>query len=133
MIRTEDIRDKVRDIDDYLLEKYKENKKIEKRDWRTYEQQLMKRIKGAICNLEPLINEATNIEIHRGPGRPPELDLKQSVTILLIKELIGKSNRSMASMLDLISLLQESMSIIKKWRDYIRIMMYHWQFSIYTY
>lgn len=105
MIRSEDIRDRVRDIDDYLLKKYKESKPIEKRDWQTYEQQLMKRVKGAIRNLEPLINEATNIEIHRGPGRPPELDLKQSVTILLIKELIGKSNRSMASMLDLFSLL----------------------------
>jgi hypothetical protein len=36
----------------------------------------MKRVKGAIHNLEPLIDKATNIEIHRGPGRPPELDLK---------------------------------------------------------
>jgi len=105
MIRSEDIRDRVKDIDDYLLKKYKESKPIEKRDWRTYEQQLMKRIKGAIRNLEPLIDEATNIKIHRGPGRPPELDLKQSVIILLIKELIGKSNRSMASMLDLFSLI----------------------------
>jgi transposase len=105
MIRSEDIRDRIKDIDDYLLKKYKESKPIEKRDWRTYEQQLMKRVKGAIRNLEPLIDEATNIKIHRGPGRPPELDIKQSVTILLIKELIGKSNRSMASMLDLFSLL----------------------------
>ena len=105
MIRSEDIRDRIRDIDEYLLEKYKESKKTGKRDWRTYEQQLMNRIKGAIRNLEPLINEATNINIHRGPGRPPDLDLKQSLTILLIKELIGKSNRNMASMLDLFSLL----------------------------
>ncbi len=105
MMGSEDIRDRLKDIDDYLLKKYKESNQIEKRDWRTYEQQLMKRVKGAICNLEPLINEATNIEIHRGPGRPPDLDIKQSVTILLIKELIGKSNRSMASMLDLFSLL----------------------------
>jgi transposase len=105
MIRSEDIRDRIRDIDEYLLKKYKENKKTEKRDWRTYEQQLMNRVKGAIRNLEPLINEATNIKIHRGPGRPPDLDLKQSVTILLTKELIGKSNRNMACMLDLFSLL----------------------------
>ncbi|MFA4955741.1 MAG: ISNCY family transposase [Candidatus Methanoperedens sp.] len=105
MIRSEDIRDRVKDIDEYLLKKYKESKPIQKRDWRTYEQQLMKRVKGAIRNLEPLINEATNIEIHRGPGRPPVLNLKQSLIILLIKELIGKSNRSMASMLDLFSLL----------------------------
>lgn len=52
-------------------------------------------------NLEPLINEATNIKIHRGSGRPPSLDLKQSVIILLLKELIGESNRKMASMLAL--------------------------------
>src|SRR5659263_63771 len=89
MIRSEDIRKRVKDIDEYLLKKYKESKPIEKRDWRTDEQQLMKRVKGAIRNLEPLIDKATNIEIHRGPGRPPELDLKQSLTILLVKELIG--------------------------------------------
>jgi transposase len=105
MIRSEDIRNRVRDIDEYLLKKYKENRPIEKRDWRTYEQRLMNRVKGAIRNLEPLIDEATNIEIRRGPGRPPELTLKQSVLILLTKELIGKSNRNMASMLNLFSLL----------------------------
>jgi transposase len=105
MIRSEDIRNRVRDIDEYLLKKYKENRPIEKRDWRTYEQRLMNRVKGAIRNLEPLIDEATNIEIQRGPGRPPELNLKQSVLILLTKELIGKSNRNMASMLNLFSLL----------------------------
>ena len=105
MMISEDIQDRLRDIDDFLLKQYKENKKIEKRDWRTYEQQLMNRIKGAIHNLEPLINEATNIKIYRGGGRPPSLDLKQSVIILLLKELIGESNRKMASMLALFSLL----------------------------
>ncbi|MCZ7384931.1 MAG: ISNCY family transposase [Candidatus Methanoperedens sp.] len=52
-----------------------------------------------------MINEATNIKIHRGGGRPPSLELKQSVIILLLKELIGESNRKMASMLALFSLL----------------------------
>jgi len=41
MIRSEDIRDRVRDIDEYLLKKYKESRKNEKRDWRTYEQKLI--------------------------------------------------------------------------------------------
>jgi len=63
MIRSEDIRDRVRDIDEYLLEKYKESKPNEKRDWRTYEQRLMNRMKKAIKNLDPLIDEATNFEI----------------------------------------------------------------------
>jgi transposase len=78
----------LKDIDEFLLN-----------------QQLANRIKGAIRNLEPLINEATNINIHKGVGRPPSLDLRQSVIILLLKELIGKSNRKMASMLALFSLL----------------------------
>ncbi len=76
-MRSEDIRKRLKDIDEFLLNQYKESKKIEKRDWRTYEQQLTNRIKEAIRNLEPLINEATNIKIHRGSGRPPSLDLKQ--------------------------------------------------------
>ncbi|CAD7766730.1 MAG: hypothetical protein DNFNHJIP_00128 [Candidatus Argoarchaeum ethanivorans] len=65
----------------------------------------MNRIKGAIKNLEPLIDEAINFEIHRGQGRKPELELKQRVIILLLKELFGKSNRMMASMLAVFSLL----------------------------
>jgi transposase len=46
-----------------------------------------------------------SIKIHKGVGRPPSLALRQSVIILLLKELIGKSNRKMASMLALFSLL----------------------------
>jgi transposase len=105
MMRSEEIRKRLKDIDEFLLNQYKENKVEKKRDWRTYDQQLANRIKGAINNLEPLINEATNIKIHKGVGRPSSLDLKQSVIILLLKELIGESNRKMASMLALFSLL----------------------------
>jgi len=105
MMRSEEIRKRLKDIDEFLLNQYKDNKAEKKRDWRTYEQQLANRIKGAICNLEPLINEATSIKIHRGSGRPPSLDFKQSVIILLLKELIGESSRKMASMLALFSLL----------------------------
>ncbi len=105
MMRSEDVRNRIKDIKEFLLDQYKKGKKTEKRDWRMYEQQLANRIKWAIHNLEPVIKEATNIKVHRGSGRPPDLDLKQSLTILLTKELFGKSNRSMASMLALFSLL----------------------------
>ncbi|MCZ7357218.1 MAG: ISNCY family transposase [Candidatus Methanoperedens sp.] len=105
MLKSDDIRDRIKDIDDFLLKQYKERKVENKRDWRTYEQQLLNRIKGAIRNLEPLIDQSINIEIHRGPGRPPDLELKQRVIILLLKELLGQSNRMMASMLGLFSLL----------------------------
>ena len=105
MLKSDDIRDRIKDIDDFLLKQYKDRKVEKKRDWRTYEQQLMKRIKGAIHNLEPLIDQSVNIKIHRGPGRPPHLELKQRVIILLLKELLGESNRMMASMLGLFFLL----------------------------
>ncbi|MBE0525290.1 MAG: ISNCY family transposase [Methanosarcinales archaeon] len=104
-MRSQDITDRLKEIEDFLLDEYKENKEKKKRDWRTYEQQLMNRIKGAIKNLEPLINESINFKIHRGQGRVPELELKQKVMILLLKELFGKSNRMMASMLSVFSLL----------------------------
>lgn len=105
MMRSEDIRDRLKEMEEFLLKQYKDRKVDKRRDWRTYEQQLMKRIKAAIRNLEPLIDRSINIEIHRGPGRPPDLELKQRVIILLLKELLGKSNRMMASMLGLFSLL----------------------------
>lgn len=105
MIRSKDIRDRLKDIEEFLLKEYKENKEEKKRDWRTYEQRLMKRIKEAIKNLEPLVDEATSFEIRREKGRKAKLELKQKVILLLLKELFGKSNRMMASMLAVFSLL----------------------------
>ncbi len=104
-MKSQEIRDRLKDIEDFLLDEYKENKAHKKRDWMTYEQQLMTRIKKGFMNLEPLINEATNFEIHRGQGRKPELELKNRVILLLLKELFGESNRAMASMLTIFSLL----------------------------
>lgn len=90
MLKSDDIRDRIKDIDDFLPKQYKDRKVEKKRDWRTYEQQLMKRIKGAIRNLEPLIDQSINIEIHRGPGRPPTAE---SDVIMTLKnpEFIRKS------------------------------------------
>lgn len=94
------------DIDKFLLEEYKKNQGEKKRDWRTYEQQLMHRVSGAIENLDPLLEEAVAIiKIHRGKGRKPGLSSKQKVTLILLKKLIEKSNRSMASLLTLFSIL----------------------------
>ena len=65
----------------------------------------MKRIKEAIKNLESLVDEATRFEIRREKGRKSKLDLKQRVILLLLKELFGRSNRLMSSMLAVFSLL----------------------------
>lgn len=104
-MKSRDIRDRLKDIREFMLKEYKESREKKKRDWRTYEQQLMMRIKEAIRNLEPLVNEATNFETRRGKGNRSKLKLRQKVILLLLKELFGKSNRMMASMLTIFSLL----------------------------
>jgi len=108
MLRTKDIREKIRDIDEFILDEYKINHQEGKRDWRTYEQQLAARLKYAIRNLEPLVDEAVStLRVERGQGRTPELSLKQRVILLLVKELFDKSNRNMEAMLELFSLLTD--------------------------
>jgi len=105
MINSQDIRNRLQDIEDFLLTEYKETAEEPIRDWRTYEQRLMRRVKEAIRNLEPLVNEATCFERHKGQGRISKLELRQKVILLFLKQLFGKSNRMMASMLAIFSLL----------------------------
>lgn len=105
-VSTKDIREKIRDIDEFILDEYKFSHPEGKRDWRTYEQQLAARLKHAVRNLEPLVEEAVStLHVERGQGRTPELSLKQRVILLLVKELFDKSNRNMEAMLELFSLL----------------------------
>lgn len=100
------IQETLKKIDDYLLQEYKDQKEELKRDWRTYEQRLMHRMKSAIKNLEPLIEEAiSTLKIEKHQGRESSLTLKQKVILLLLKELFDKSNRDMSVMTDIFSLL----------------------------
>jgi Transposase len=65
------------------------------------------RIRDAIKSLDPLIHEAVSA-IHiddSGPGRPSALTLEQKVKLLLIKQLVGKSNREFAYMLEIFSMI----------------------------
>lgn len=107
-ISTKEVREVVSLLDE-IIEKYKqETVEKGKRDWRTYEQRLTERIKGAVRDLEPLIDEAvSSIKIVDGEtrGRKPELSLKQKVILILVHRLVGKSNRGMSCMLALFSLL----------------------------
>jgi transposase len=107
-LRNKEIVQKLKDIEDFLLDEYKESRPSKKRDWRTYEQQLMRRIKNALKNLEGLIDESIRtIKVQKGKGRKPKLTLKQKVTLLLLKEIVDKSNRNMAFMLSLFSVLSD--------------------------
>ena len=106
MLRSKHITERLKDIENYLLEQYKNSRKDKKRDWRTYEERLSYKVKEAIRNFEPLIAEATNsISVYREKGNKPSLTLKQKVTLLLLKQLFRKSNRMMASMLTIFTLL----------------------------
>jgi transposase len=59
----------------------------------------------AIKEINTLIHEAVSaIHIASGPGRPQALDLEQKVKLLLIKQLLGKSNREFAYLLNVFSL-----------------------------
>nr|WP_232085421.1 ISNCY family transposase [Conexivisphaera calida] len=107
MIRDEDISSTLREIDEHIRREYLEGRPEEERDWRTSEQREAERIREAMRSLDPLIHEAvSSIRIvDRGPGRPPTLTLEQKVKLLLIKQLVGKSNREFAYMLEIFSLL----------------------------
>ena len=101
------VREKVKALGE-IIEQYNLMRKEEgkKRDWRTYEERLARRIRDGMRQLEPLIDEAVEtLHVERGRGRKPSLTLKQKVTILLIKRLFEQSNRSMASMLFIFTML----------------------------
>ncbi len=78
----------------------KEFSEEKKRDWRTYEQQWALRIKTASKEIVPVIEEADNIIVKATPyGRPVEINAKQKVLILLLKDIFQFSNRKMANLL----------------------------------
>ena len=106
MIRDDDIRNKLKEIDDYIRKEYVETHPQKDRDWRTYEQLFSKRIREAMKSLDPLIHEAAStIRIESRTGRPDSLTLEQKVKLLLVKQLVGESNRMFANMLDIFSML----------------------------
>ena len=107
MLRTKEVRRVTRILDD-IIEEYKRETPKAKRDWRTYEQRLTQRMRAAIRELEPLIEEAiSSLKITGAEkrGRKPELTLKQKTVLLLLKHLFDRSNREMSTSLVAFSLL----------------------------
>ena len=57
-------------------------------------------------DLDPLIQEAvSSIKIIPRPGHPHSLALDQRVKLILLKQLVGESNRMFANMLAILSML----------------------------
>ena len=108
-VKTKEVRNLVKILDD-VIEHYKETKETKKRDWKTYEQRFAERVKKAMKELSPLVREAVKtLRIYKKEtrGNKPKLTLKQKVILLLLQRLFGKSNRAMANMLVIFTLLTE--------------------------
>jgi hypothetical protein len=84
-IMDNDIWYKLEEINSILGRKYKLEHTEGERDWRTYEHGLSRRIKMAIKDLDPFVNQAVStIHIVHGQGHPQSLTLEQRVKLLLI-------------------------------------------------
>lgn len=108
-VNTEEVRNVVSVLDD-IVKEYKEEHSDGKRDWRTYEQRVAERLKTAFRELKPLVHEAVtsiNFVSAETRGVKPSLTVEQRVLALLIKHIIGKSNRNMAAMFAVFSLLSD--------------------------
>lgn len=108
-VKTKDVRSIVRILDD-LIEDYNLDEKEEKRNWKEYEKKVMSRIRTAVDELSPLIEEAiATLCIHKEEkrGSKPKLSLKQKIVLLITQRLIKKSNRDMSNLLALFSMLSE--------------------------
>src|SRR3989344_5019451 len=91
-----------------IVDEYKEEQPVKKRDWRTYEQQYYARLRICFAELSPLIKKAVkSIKIVKTEkrGNEPKLSLEQKVILLLLKQLCIKSNRNMAGMMVLFTWL----------------------------
>ncbi len=106
-VKTREIRELTKILDD-IVAQYKEERQTTKRNWRTYEQRVAERLRIAFRELKPLVHEAAStITFVRGEtrGAKPVLTVEQRTLALLIKHIIGKSNRTMSSMFVVFSLL----------------------------
>lgn len=93
---------RLKQLDKYLLKEYKEQFNIKHKNSKTYERDFMKRIKSSIKGLGSLIERSIkSIIVVDKTGRPSKLSLKQKVTLILLQQLVGKSNRMMTYLLDI--------------------------------
>lgn len=107
MLTAGKVQARLRDLDAFLRDEYKLHHPPKKRDWRTYEEQWARRIRQVMRELGPLVEQACAISVRPGAGHPHALTLPQRVNLLLLKVLVGQSNRRMAGMLVAFSLLAD--------------------------
>ena len=92
--------------EDFLLEEYKKKHPLKKTDYALYEKEFRQRFRNAMDNLSPLIEQASRkLKFYRARGGKPSLKIEQKLRLLLLSQLAGKSNRMMAYMTRLFSLI----------------------------
>ena len=100
------IHDKLKELELYLLEKYKKEHPQKEIDYVEYEKEFKRRFRKAMKEIHILIKKATtNLKFYRGKGDKPSLKIDQRLRLLLISQLAGKSNRMMAYMTELFSVI----------------------------
>jgi len=96
---------------DHIAKIYRRDySKDNKRDWRTYEQRLAKRMKEATRELKPVIQEAFStikIECTDNRGSPPKVSPEKKAMIILLKTIFQLSNRQMSNFLFFFSMLTD--------------------------
>ena len=107
MLTNKQLDAKIKELDEYLLDDYKKiaKEKQKNRDFKQYENDFMRRVKTVIRRLDSLIKKAANMQVYRGNGPKPKLTAAQKLRLFLVKQLVDKSNRNMAYMLDLFCIL----------------------------
>ena len=96
------IHDRLNDLENFLLEKYKKEHPEKEIDYATYEKEFRQRFRNAMHELPLLVKAATSgLRLYRGKGDKSSLPLQDRLRLILICQLAGKSNRMMAYMTQL--------------------------------
>lgn len=96
------IHDKLNDLENFLLDKYKKDHPKKEIDYAEYEKAFRQRFRNAMIELPLLVKKAaSSLRFYRGKGDKPSLKVEDRLRLLLISQLAGKSNRMMAYMTQL--------------------------------
>lgn len=105
-LREKHIQDRLKEYENFLLKQYKKNHPQKKKDWAKYEKEFKKRFRKAMNNLNPLIGQATRtLKFYKAKGDKSSLSIDQRLRLVLLSQLVGKSNRMMAYTTRLFSLI----------------------------
>lgn len=100
------VRKRVKQLERFLIKKYKKQVDVDERDWKKYEREFKRRLRKAVRVLPRMIREASKgLEFHRGKGAKPSLDIEERLNTILMSQLTGMGNRPLAYLSGLFSLL----------------------------